>query len=190
MVLHAMYMDRQSQANYQWRNQGRTPPPLFLDQIEARKTETIFFWLVTHIRNHRRRLGTRLVKIQIGSQVSLGWTKRKYLIISVWTNCQVKFSGWTKNSSSNVLTWPNLGAENHSKKKINPFFCTFKNHLSSFSYPFRFFLMAFLSKMLLFWRAPSFCFEFWFELLLGIGFLQMDKTKDTFAWKRWLTIRW
>ena len=165
------YMDRQSQANYQWRIQGRTPPPLFLDQIEARKAETIFFWQVTHIRNHRRRLGTRLVKIQISSQVSLGWTKRQYLTISEWTNCQVKFSGWTKNSSSTVLTWPNLGAENHSKKKINPFFCTFKNHLSSFAYPFRFFLMAFLSKMLLFWRAPAFCFEFWFELLLGIGFL-------------------
>ena len=86
VVLRHLYMDSQCQANYQWQIQGRPAPPLFLDRTEARKAGKNFFWQVTHIRNHRRRLGTRLVKIQIGSQVSLGWTKRKYLTISVWTN--------------------------------------------------------------------------------------------------------
>ena len=51
VVLRHLYMDSQCQANYQWRIQGRGPPrptpplptPLFLDQPDARKAETIFF---------------------------------------------------------------------------------------------------------------------------------------------------
>ena len=51
VVLRYLYMDSQCQANYQWRIQGRGPPrptpplltPLFLDQPDARKAETIFF---------------------------------------------------------------------------------------------------------------------------------------------------